>query len=486
MDISNTRYYNSNDMKVHASSPPYCIMRNRSSYQLKTTSHDVNVSMSLLRQQCWQQANYYHDFIGDQEIPTYLLYNALKEDKIHEIKEMKHFTMNNSLTRCYHGNKTLLIHSSGYNLDSLTIRDVSYLKPYNKYREYGFTVNVSNGGRLKDITMIESSIWNNSSHILTRTSSDIYHLKTNDVINDLRSAKKRSYSIILEPVQKWSLLNEIIALKSSQSTWSQSYIITTNGDLYTLSPNHGIHKENSNNTPIIPTQYFDVKNGVYYNNNANIYTSHHPQIIYISCNGVMMMKDLRSSSIAHPIFSYSSDCRISDALCYPSIPSYTYNENYMFITASYKDTSNTTRHLSSIIDIRQASPYPESPNTINKSLSTRYLPEAHQSLKSISLNEVSAGYNNYSESINTSTGILTLSLTFMIQTINLHDSGLIIGASAKSRQIYLHSLDNRGLTIENDSKMNGSEAIRDSQCLNMLLGATTTAGINLVSQLYMV
>lgn len=363
---------------ISSSSPPYCVARNRERYQVGIDYHVPPQATNILREQAWRDTLYCLDRLVDQNIPSYLLNNILLEEKValRDRSSSKrsdiYDDMLNCMTRCHHGNHSLLIHTGGKYLDDIVLRYASQLLPYNANLEPGFTSNIGTGSAVRDTSVIGYSSWNSSSHLLCRTDHDLIHLKTSD-LRDLRLSshvsrkyhnKLNSY-VILEPIQKWMLPSKIVAMSSSRSNWSQSAILSKNGHFHQWLPNQGVI---SHTGSLLPSQFLESNGDIY--DHMKIFASHHPQMYFLTCKDSIFIKDLRSSHRASSVCSFDSS-QIKAAVLFPSEPSM-HQERYCMVSRSGKSGS-----MASVIDLRY-------PNTV---LSERPIPHAHTVIKDI-------GYDN--------------------------------------------------------------------------------------------
>jgi hypothetical protein len=361
---------------VISSSIPYCIARNREKYVLENESCAPNVPSAVLREQAWRQTLYCNERVIDQAIPSYILHDAIIEDRNRHQASEKSSEILNSVVKCHHGSQSLFVHTAGAHLDDLVLRNLAYCQPHNKNLEPGFSLSLGQGCVLKDLQVCGTSANGSSSHLLARTNSEIFHVRTMDIMNDAavddklaRTKLKLKSGFILDPIKRWSLPTTISSMASSMTTWMHAAILATDFSLLTWTPTRGLLHHNEGNA-ILPSN-FVVRDQSF---RPKISSSPHPQLYYLSTGEHLLIKDLRSREHAKPLFRLCSG-RIRSMISLSSM----INEQGRCLMMSVED-----RHsYSCLIDTRCGS----------KPLITKYLPESHDSLRHLSFSELETSHN---------------------------------------------------------------------------------------------
>lgn len=152
------------------------------------------------------------------------------------------------------------------------------------------------------LEMFGMGSFNTSSHFLARSLSQVYHLKTTDVLDSCEKILNSHNCVIIDPVQKWVLESEIACMSGSKSISNHGIIVSKQGELLNIDCNKGIHSWKGRSLSVFPSPYAQT-NSPMYSHCLNVETTHHSQQCYLSKEKILFHKDLRSSESAQALFS---------------------------------------------------------------------------------------------------------------------------------------------------------------------------------------
>lgn len=369
------------------------------------------------RENAWTETNYFQNHLSDHHVPSYLLNDFIFQESYSNYMDVKkraiavthheHFIEQSNeyskcpstLSCCKHNNKSFLLHSSGKNMDEIVITDCAHFDSHNLAN--GFSVNVGNGSSLMQVSAIGSSLFNTNSDILARTDSEIVYLRTVALNDYISCDDSQQNSVILEPIQKWSLPTKIASMSCSSSSIVHANLLGDNCLLYTWSPGNGFIK--ASEQIIFPQKDIDDMMFTvhdYYQLNrsemksvsiescqsiANIESSLLPHTVYASLGKKSYCYDSRSHSVAANQFT--AKCDIT------SLKQHSLQQQYLFVAHN---------GYVLLFDLR----YPSKP------VAQRPVSDAH-------------GLLQY-----TDTEALGIDLP----------GGVLLGASTHSRQVFTHSV----------------------------------------------
>jgi hypothetical protein len=147
--------------------------------------------------------------------------------------------------------------------------------------------------------------FNTSSHFLARSSSQLFHLKTTDILDTCESDLTAHNCLIMEPIQKWILTSEISCMSGSKSIATHGFLMSTQGELFTIDCRQGVQRWNrsTSTTNSVFSPSHSLISSSPHNQCMNVESTHHSQRCYLSKEKVFFHKDLRSSEFAQPLFS---------------------------------------------------------------------------------------------------------------------------------------------------------------------------------------
>lgn len=218
----------------------YCVFRNRARYD-----------NAALAPRAYKKRR--HDVVADFPTSRGVLSAFAREDEA-----AKATTFAKTIASCSHDSMQLVIHSGGKHMDQLLVRHQgSFLAPPAAgAEELGFSLSIGRGEAILSTALAGSSNWGETAHLLSVTRSEVIHTKTTRVGDHLPqhdhpcySAKVASSavgsnmrdSVVLEPVQKWQLPDEIVCVDTAKSpSLSLAVILAHSGRLYTWNPLEGV------------------------------------------------------------------------------------------------------------------------------------------------------------------------------------------------------------------------------------------------------
>jgi hypothetical protein len=186
-------------------------------------------------------------------------------------------------------------------------------RPYHRRDVKGFQLKLE--AEILQLERFGMGSFNTSSHFLARSSSQIFHLKTTDILDSCDSDNRPSTHnahncLIIEPVQKWIMTSEMISCMSgSKSIATHGFLMSTHGELFTIDCNQGLQRWNRSTSFTSVFSSLDnsssssSSSSSQYNHCMNVESTHHSQGCYLSKEKVLFHKDLRSREFAQPLFS---------------------------------------------------------------------------------------------------------------------------------------------------------------------------------------
>jgi hypothetical protein len=218
-----------------------------------------------------------------------------------------------SATGVHHEDQNLIIHAAGETFNQLVLRNVVDCAQSSP-RGQGFTIQLEGG-----VTQLEhfgSGSWSTVPEFLAITSSEIYHLKTLSLTDHIRSsfvgAADPLQSVALEPVQKWVPNFSTACISGSKSSWSHSFLLSTQQRLFTLNCEEGVRPHCASYAGNI----FDGATSSPDSADVCIEATSHPQVCLLARGHDVFRKDLRESGHASLLFR-SLDRRVSSLLSLP-------------------------------------------------------------------------------------------------------------------------------------------------------------------------
>ncbi len=284
---------------LDADTAPYCVSRNLSDYQLKL---DSVVGKNEAARIANQQTVMYLDSIHGGHIPAMLLKATIFKD----IMSRTNTSPTSTVIGLPGG---LLVHCGGYKLDNLVMRHASSLTPHNSAAQPGFTVQVGSGDPVIQILSAGTTCAASSSHLLARTSCEVFHMKTalvDDIQHSTLTSNKKNKrvakgcSTILEPVQKWQLSQEMADMATSPSgiAWSFGALVSTTGEFFRWTPQEGVRP--CNNSTVVPSSLQRSGGDA---SALHVECSLHPQVSYLSCDQHVLLYDQRCRGAATTLCS---------------------------------------------------------------------------------------------------------------------------------------------------------------------------------------
>jgi hypothetical protein len=302
------------------SSHPFCIYRNQTRYDkileealVGYRDEQGNVISSAREDSIRDLAPYRQSVVlkhqsSQREMPFTIrsVYNALK-DEIYErpydiLQEKDHDT----ITVCYHYNKSLVLHVAGKFMDTLVLRETRSCSPGLQKGSPGFTLSLGKGEMLTQVMCVSTSRWNSCSHILARTENTLFHCRTISLSDEMPKAPnklsiKGRGSVILEPLQQWQFPWNIINVSASPNNVSQALILCRGGKMYRWNLTEGV-SELSCSPRLAPTPSLKFMPGTGKNKQKidssgslewlNICASTHPMTCYLTA-GTSCFLELR-------------------------------------------------------------------------------------------------------------------------------------------------------------------------------------------------
>jgi hypothetical protein len=289
---------------------PYCIFRNKGRHQY-----------GLLRQVGLPPTSQYHlnelaatetalclESLTNSHIPSYLLYGSLRRDASTPVYDD---SARHVVTACHDG-LPLFVHVGGRNMDELFLRDTQHCFAGSELKSPpGFDLPLTQGAHIRELVGAGTTNWGSRSDLLVRTSAEVFHVCTlglNEWMptsEDYDCNNGRSYltaPVILEPVRKWQLPEELCCLASTSSAqWSTAAMLSASGNIYTWTPTDGVLRY-APNSRVLPVQ--EANNpGDFKDFSRRVECSLHPQQLYLSSGDAVYTLDLRSNSPAALLYT---------------------------------------------------------------------------------------------------------------------------------------------------------------------------------------
>jgi hypothetical protein len=311
--------------KLEPQSPPYVSYRNIEAYRLQSPYNQLPKPYDLISNS-WDQTMYYKHQLKDNPISGNILMDTILEDLLYSRYQQlnKIHTSKNSLlgkkiikislsivfsfaflVGVTHEDQSLIVHVSGKIKDHLILRNSPDFRPYHRRDVKGFQIKLE--AEILQLEKFGMGSFNTSTHFLARSSSQIFHLKTTDILDscDSPSTNLPSHNcIIMEPIQKWVLGSEISCMSGSKSVATHGFLVSNQGELFSLDCNQGIQRWNRATTT---ASVFSPTHAVVCSTPSSqcmsIESTNHPQICYLSKEKVLFHKDLRTQEFAQPLFS---------------------------------------------------------------------------------------------------------------------------------------------------------------------------------------
>jgi hypothetical protein len=307
--------------KLEPHSPPYVSYRNIEAYRLQSPYSQLAKPSDLISNS-WDQTMYYKHQLKDCPISGNILMDNVLEDllygryqqlnKIHTSKNSllgKQIRSSCCLLNCFslaglrHEDQSLIVHISGKIKDHLILRNSQDFRPYHRRDVKGFQIKLE--AEILQLEKFGMGSFNTSTHFLARSLSQIFHLKTTDILDSCDSSSNLPpNSIVMEPIQKWILGSEISCMSGSKSIAPHGFLMSNQGELFTIDCNQGIQRWNrAATTASVFSPTHAVLTSTPSSQCMTIESTHHPQICYLSKEKVLFHKDLRTHEYAQSLFS---------------------------------------------------------------------------------------------------------------------------------------------------------------------------------------
>jgi hypothetical protein len=445
---------------LEASSAPKNIFRNCERYHLEHYNTKSCADLNTTRANAWNQTLYAKDRLLEHGIPSYLLHDHIVQS--HLLSQTQSYPNErdvclpcyrySTVTALHHGNKSLIVHTAGKEMDVLVLRDVEHIK-----QQFGsasiadpcFSLPLNCGVPIIEIAAAGSPSFESCSHLLARTSSELFYMRTVNITDHIPTSHNNHKSnpilsatpeveMLLEPLQKWQCPVELISMTTSPSEWSYASFLSTSGTLFMWNPLDGLRKFSSD--PLIdPNLMAGYSHGAYDNiKDLNLSTALldftlHPQILHVALGVALYRTDLRCRLLQKDLIYTTSNSRTRNDIC--SLKQHG-DIGHLFVL-------NTLDGEVLLMDSRYT----------KTCVAERVIPEPHSNMKFY----------------NSSTGT----------TNDKH--GLFVGSSSCSRQILMHDVD---LTNQNGNRCNsqndGNTLIKsvknDKERINGLTSKFLSAG----------
>jgi hypothetical protein len=356
------------------------------------------------------------------------------------------------VTALHHGNKSLIVHTAGKEMDVLVLRDVEHIK-----QQFGsasiadpcFSLPLNCGVPIIEIAAAGSPSLESCSRLLARTSSELFYMRTVNITDHMSTSHNNHKSnpilsttpeveMLLEPLQKWQCPVELISMSTSPSEWSYASFLSTSGTLFMWNPLDGLRKFSSD--PLVdPNLMAGYSHGSYNNiKDLNLSTALldftlHPQILHVALGVALYRTDLRCRLLQKDLIYTTNNSTTRNDIC--SLKQHG-DIGHLFAL-------NTLDGEVLLMDSRYT----------KTCVAEKVIPEPHSNMKFF----------------NSSTGV----------TNDKH--GLFMGSSSCSRQILMHDVD---LTNQNGNHCNSQnegnirmESVRkDKERINGLNSKFLSAG----------
>jgi hypothetical protein len=290
---------------------PYCILRNKGRYQhgLLKQAGLPSISQYHLNELAATETALCSESLTNSHIPSYLLYGSLRRDAGTPVYDD---SARHVVTACHDG-LPLFVHVGGRNTDELFLRDTQHCFAGSELKSPpGFDLPLTHGAHIRELVGAGTSNWGTRSDLLVRTSAEVFHVRTlglNEWMptsEDYDCKNEHGYltaPVILEPVRKWQLPEELCCLASTSSAqWSTAAMLSASGNVYTWTPTDGALRH-SPNSRVLPVQDAANNSGAFKDFSRRVECSLHPQQLYLSSGDAIYTLDLRSNSPAAWLFS---------------------------------------------------------------------------------------------------------------------------------------------------------------------------------------
>jgi hypothetical protein len=281
---------------------PYCIFRNKGRYQHGLLRHArlPSTSQYHLNELAATETALYSESLTSSHIPSYLLYGSLRRDASTPIYDggARHV-----VTACHDG-LPLFVHVGGRNMDELFLRDTQHCFAGSELKSPpGFELPLTQGAHIRELVGAGTSNWGTRSDLLVRTSAEVFHVRTlglNEWMptsEDYDCNNGRSYitaPVILDPVRKWQLPEEMCCLASTSSAqWSAAAMLSASGNVYTWTPTDGV-LQYAPNSRVLPVPEAANNSDGFRDFTRRVECSLHPQQLYLLSGDAVYTLDLRS------------------------------------------------------------------------------------------------------------------------------------------------------------------------------------------------
>ena len=234
-------------------------------------------------------------------------------------------TQFNTVLCIHHGDIPLLIHAGGEKMDQIILTEIQYCDDIDSPILCPASFILPINQRVLNLCGILESPGETSSIVLALTKNALIYLRTRSTAAHLANKSPgKGNNIILEPIQEYSLSDQIVSLSTSPSGHPCAVLLTANGQVIRWSLFSGL--ENTQvlgimNIPDVGNKEFPF---------MNIQSSIHPQIHFISAITSLYRKDLRCPGNANALFtSVTPIVSMSQINTYNGI-----NENHIFVSST--------------------------------------------------------------------------------------------------------------------------------------------------------
>lgn len=311
----------------------YCVFRNRARYD-KASADEASAGLRSGRQ------------LFDFPTPRGIVGAFVREDEAASATAEGR-RQYSTIASCSHGSSPVVIHSGGKHMDQLLVRHQgSFLAPpVAGAEELGFSLSIGKGEAILSTALAGSSNWGETAHLLSVTRSEVIHTKTMRVGDHLPQQDHPRYSakvtssavgsnmgdsVVLEPVQKWQLPDEIVCVDTAKSPLlSLAVILTQSGKIYTWNPLEGVAhfaKTRQLSQPASPSSSLANERAA-----LQVEFSLHPSVIHVISSQHAYSMDLRQGGGGgqeHPWQMSSSTS------CFSSICQHATNAELVFLACN--------------------------------------------------------------------------------------------------------------------------------------------------------
>lgn len=301
-----------------ATNIPCCIFRNREGYRYKNCEDFRNLRDSNGKKRkagqlsnrsahvLWKQTQYGLEEIIDDHIPSYLLYDLLVEQN-NQVPPKP--IVGNTTVNCFHGGKSLFIHSCGKSQGDVILRDTNRLYHKSTKMQSGFTLPLFSSP-IRQLSLLCPPSFSDHSHILASSLNEVSLFQTVCLDDELPSEshfismynafkrnvrKEARQAHILEPLQKWTLPVDVLKMSTLASNnycaTPAAVCVSRKGQVYSWSYQRGFHLVNSNPIFNIPDNLslFDLS------------ITCNPNVVFYSSTNQVFLHDFRSSATSQSI-----------------------------------------------------------------------------------------------------------------------------------------------------------------------------------------